>query len=201
MPPESEGEKLRSIMLAPVDDTSRLSDSSGSYPKFHPHITLASFPSQLKIPLSQIRAALSKFLTPVPVEFQSLATGPHFFRSAFLVVNRNSALSLLHDEIHTRLGIKVKTPNFPHLSLAYIEDVDALKGEREKYIECLVNAGRIRYEGRDRVSLNCTGQFTNDGGDWISGFLADDVWIVDCDGLVENWKVLDRHSFRGSKAF
>ena len=172
-------------------DKSHLPESSSSYPNFAPHITLASFPSSLAIPLSTIRSALPTFPSPVAAEFKSVEIGNNFFRSVFLAIAPTHVLSSLHEQIHSKLGIDARTPLFPHLSLAYIYDEDAKHGERDRFVRSLEIAGKIRREGEEHVALNCGGPGAED---WLSGFLATEVLIVDCDGPVEGWTVLERCS-------
>jgi len=173
-------------------DKSHLLESSSSYPNFDPHITLASFPSSLAIPLSTIRSALPTFPSPIAAEFKSVEIGDHFFRSVFLAITPTDALSALHQQIHSKLGIDVRTPLFPHLSLAYIDDEDAQHGEWERFFRSLEDSGKIRREGEEHaIALNCGGHGADD---WLSGFQATEVLIVDCDGPVERWTVLGRCS-------
>jgi 2',3'-cyclic-nucleotide 3'-phosphodiesterase len=158
--------------------------SASSYPKFDPHITLASFPSSKNIPLSTIRAAVLTSPAPVSVEFKSIEIGDHFFRSVYLAVKPTAALSALHEHIHAKLGLELRTPAFPHISLCYIDEEDARNGERANFLQELDNSGRVRRE-EDSVGLNCA-------EDLLRGFEATEVWVTDCDGPVNEWSVLAR---------
>jgi 2',3'-cyclic-nucleotide 3'-phosphodiesterase len=189
VPPSEDAEKLKIVMRSGVADKAQLPESSTSYPTFEPHITLASFPSSDEIPIETVREALPKLSSPITVDFRSIETGTHFFRSVFLSITQTTDLSTLHEHIHTTLDIKANTPLYPHLSLAYIDDGDALDAERLLFLRRLEDAGRVKSEGEEHVALNC---FEEDGQErWISGFHASKVWIVRCEGPVEKWAVLD----------
>lgn len=163
---------------------------SASYPKFEPHITLASFLPSSTPSLPAIRTALSGWKADsVPVEFQSIDVGTHFFRSVYIAIAPTSTISALHEHIHTTLGVEPRTPSFPHLSLCYISDEDAQSGERGRFLRELEAAGKVeRVERDERVRLNCGGPGEVD---WLAGFQAGEVWVADCDGPVEGWSVLD----------
>ena len=60
----------------------------------------------------------------------------------------------------------------------------------------LEKSERLRSIAGGGVELNCKPD--NEAGiDWMSGFVAEEIWIVDCVGVVENWKVLERVRIRG----
>ncbi|KAF8077766.1 RNA ligase/cyclic nucleotide phosphodiesterase [Lyophyllum atratum] len=188
VPSPEDAQRLKTVMAAKQDGQQNLSLSS--YPSFHPHITLASFScAESAAPLSDIRAAMPKLQHGLPIEFKSIDIGTSFFRSVYIAISLTSALSAMHEEVHTKLGIDPRTPAFPHASLCYIDDGDALLGERVKFFRELENDGRLRkIEGESGISLNC-GDFLVE--DWMSGFLATEVWVASCDGPVEGWKILD----------
>src|SRR5262245_46957925 len=95
---------------------------ASSYPHFQPHITLASIPST--IPLSAAASSIPK-IAPLPVHFQALEIGDHFFRSVYVKIQPSEALSELHASIHVALAIEPKTAKFPHMSLYYIQNADS----------------------------------------------------------------------------
>jgi len=160
-----------------------------SYPTFYPHVTLASFPSQPALTLSEIRAAMPKFQRGLPVKFKSIEIGTHFFRSIYIAIELTPLLSALHEEVHAKLAIEPRTPAFPHVSLCYIDDRDALSGERDEFFRELKNGGKIRRTEDDLgLCLNCGGSAEED---WMGEFLVKEVWLAQCDGPVENWTILD----------
>ncbi|KAL0581121.1 hypothetical protein V5O48_000910 [Marasmius crinis-equi] len=160
-----------------------------SYPKFDPHITLVSLPSPSGISLSQLRESIPKDQRPLKVTFKSVDVGDHFFRSDYIAVSLTPELVDLHRKVHDSLKLEPRTPKFPHISLTYITNFDAEHGERQRWRDELQSEGRIREEdGGDSIGLNCG----IDKEEWISGFVATEIWIVECEGPVETWKILDK---------
>ncbi|KAJ6525756.1 2',3'-cyclic-nucleotide 3'-phosphodiesterase, partial [Mycena capillaripes] len=158
--------------------------SETSYPKFHPHITLASIPDpapSVATIVSSIPAAQSS----LDIKFDAVEVGDHYFRSVYLKVQSTRALFDLHTHVHERLGILAKTPKYPHLSLCYINDDDAAAGERTKYFQALEKGAKID-QNVTGVNLNCGGPGEED---WLSEFYAPEIWIVRCEGPVETWTV------------
>ncbi|GLB34777.1 putative cyclic phosphodiesterase-like protein [Lyophyllum shimeji] len=185
VPSAEDAQRLKRIM-----DTRReeRSNHPSSYPSFHSHITLASLPLQSASP-SEIRAAIPKFEHGLSVKFKSIEIGTHFFRSVYIAIELTPELSALHDKIHAKLAIEPRTPAFPHVSLCYIADEAAR--EREEFFRELKDGGKIRQIQNDsNVSINCAGGPGEE--DWMSGFLAKEVWVAQCDGPVEDWTVLDK---------
>ncbi|KAJ6624519.1 2',3'-cyclic-nucleotide 3'-phosphodiesterase [Mycena sp. CBHHK59/15] len=158
--------------------------SETSYSKFQPHITLAALPSPSPS-LAEILSSIPESQPALPITFDSIEVGSHFFRSVYIAVRPTSALSDLHHYVHAKLGIEPKTPAYPHISLCYINDADAATGERVRYLQELENTGKVR-RNHDSVSLNC-----GDHGEdkWLSGFQSPEIWIVNCEGPVETWTV------------
>jgi 2',3'-cyclic-nucleotide 3'-phosphodiesterase len=165
---------------------SQLSATNASYPKFQPHITLAALPDSDPVPsISAILKSIPQSQRPLPITFDAVEVGDHFFRSVYLAVHATPALLALHNHVHSALRIEPKTPKYPHISLCYISDEDAADGERKRYFDALDRAGRIRADGTS-VSLNC-GEPGED--DWLSGFDSPEIWIARCEGPVETWTV------------
>lgn len=161
------------------------SQPSTSYPEFHPHITIASFPSSRNIPLSTIRKAVPESQGPITVEFESIAIGDNFFRSVYLAVKCTAPLLDLHEHAHAALGLEARPGlAFPHISLCYIDENDAQNGARKRFLGRLEDGGRIKRED---------GRMGLDGGHesgWVWEFEATEVWIAQCDGPVSGWSVL-----------
>lgn len=188
MPSGQDALKLKAIMRAGLG--ARKGHSATSYPKFDPHITIASFPSSNNIPLSTIRTAVPASQGPILVEFESIAMEDHFFRPVYLAVKPTAALFALREHVYATLGLEPRpavTVAFPHISLCYIDKEDARHGEREKFLRELDGAGRIKRED-GRVGVNDSGG--GGEGDWLWGFEAAEVWIADCDGPISGWSVL-----------
>ncbi|KAJ7685475.1 2',3'-cyclic-nucleotide 3'-phosphodiesterase [Mycena polygramma] len=181
VPSAADSDRLKIIMDVRPNGKSQLSSES-SYPKFHPHITLASIPD----PAPSLETILSSIPDArLPISFASVEIGDHYFRSVYLAVHATPALLDLHHHVHAKLAIPAKTPKYPHISLCYINDNDAAAGERTSYFQELEKRGRVR-QGDASVSLNC-GEAGEE--DWINGFESPEIWIARCEGPVETWTV------------
>ena len=192
VPSSEDAEQFMTIMIPPKSTSNNLSPLS--YPRFHPHVTLASIPSTFS--LERIRAALPIALKPLRIVFESLVIGDHYYRSVYLAIQLTEELQELHRAFHKAIGVKATTPAFPHCSMAYIANADA--GERPKFVDDLRASGRVRdglcegVRGRN-VSLKVVAEEDT----WMSEWEAKEVWVVDCSGQVEGWKVLDKIPLRG----
>ncbi|KAG1738170.1 RNA ligase/cyclic nucleotide phosphodiesterase [Suillus occidentalis] len=138
--------------------------SSVSYPEITPHITLAS---SGKATQDAILRAIPSTLHPIPVEFQRLEVGDHYFRSVFISVKKTTELVALHDHIMAALerdGASPSAPAFPHMS-------------RES-------------EWRRN---SCSSLWGLRGGHvCLASFEGTEVWIVRCEGPVQHWQVLHK---------
>lgn len=160
------------------------SRSPASYPRFEPHITLAS-----GLPASLSPAAILAAVPPrprgaaLPVRFESLEAGDTYFRSVFLAVHPAPALLALRDHIHgalrARPGVHPASPRFPHMSLCYIDDAEA--GERRAAVDALVGSGRAVVRAGEGVAV-----------DGLSGYDGAEIWVVRCEGPVEQWATLGK---------
>ncbi|KAF8264223.1 2',3'-cyclic-nucleotide 3'-phosphodiesterase [Lactarius quietus] len=173
-----------------------------SFPHFHPHVTLATLRPTASDSAARdstvlsLREALPLGQRTVPVRFARVVAGDHYFRSVFV------ALAPSPELVHLRAALAAAgtphPPAFPHLSLYYIADEEA--DTRERLVQELEreNVVRLAADGQE-VVLECGG--TGAGGDGIgsgtaegamAGFTGTQIWIVDCEGPVEGWKVLDK---------
>ncbi|KAF9030687.1 hypothetical protein BDZ89DRAFT_1064470 [Hymenopellis radicata] len=169
VPSRKDAEKLKHIMDI------RPRSLEASYPSFEPHITLLSLPADSTISLPELRASIPT--TPLKISFNSVNIGDHFFRSVYIAVKPTPSSSY---------------PALPHISLCYITDEDAALGERTSFYNALKDAGRMKpTQDNAGVSLNCS---QGAGEDWVSTFEASEVWITECNGPVESWKILDKVS-------
>lgn len=167
--------------------------SPSSFPSFQPHITLATSPDA-----DALRAALPRDQRAIPVRFQSLAVGEKYFMSVFVVVHSRprSALETLRDHLRASLGSST-VPPLAHMSLYYIDEDD--RAERE------ITARRLRSQervlegggaGEERFAkLACFNEEIE--GEVIDGFTGEEIWLVNCDGPVPGWEVLDRFPLVG----
>ncbi|KAG7092779.1 hypothetical protein E1B28_009102 [Marasmius oreades] len=183
-----EGDMLKLKRIMDIRPTGKPALETISYPKFDPHITLASLPSPSDISLSQLRESLPKNQSSLKVNFRLVDVGDHFFRSVYIAVTLTPELVEIHRCVHEALQLEPRTPLFPHISLCYITDTDAGHGERQRFRDELQAAGKLREVSRGTVELDCGVE----GEDWLSGFMASEVWIVECEGPVESWRVLER---------
>ena len=184
VPNATDAQRLENIMNSRTDST--LSQGGlGSYPKFHPHITLALLPLSVENNLTDIEASIASSLkAPLTIKFSSVEIGSHYFRSVYIAIEPTSEIMNLHERIHEALQTVPQTPSFPHLSLCYIDDKDA--GEREAFFKNLKDGGKIRAGG----GLDC-GLVEED---WMDCFEANEIWVVQSDGPVNEWAILRKFS-------
>jgi 2',3'-cyclic-nucleotide 3'-phosphodiesterase len=182
VPPAIDAVRLNRVMsLRPKPQSPHNEPSPESYPAFHPHITLASFPKDSGFTLSQIRDSIPHGQHVLNIGFSSVEVGQVFYRSVYITIQLTNQLADLHDRVHAALGAQPRTPSFPHISLCYISDADGDE-ERQRY-RALVKTK----EGPDNaVAIEC-------GADeWVDSFTSPEIWIVDCDGPVSSWKVQEK---------
>ncbi|KDQ60891.1 hypothetical protein JAAARDRAFT_108711, partial [Jaapia argillacea MUCL 33604] len=159
--------------------------SPSSYPPFDPHITLASLPSTTGI--GAIMKSIPRNQPVIPVSFQSVEAGDHYFRSVYAAIKPSAALSALHAYIHKSLALEPKTPKFPHLSLFYIDDSDA--EERLLLVEELSKSGVVRRNDDGGITLDPSAG--KDPSSQLKGFTGSEIWVAECDGPVPGWRVIE----------
>lgn len=159
-----------------------------SYPKFHPHITLASLPLSVESNLADVEASITISKAPLTVKLSSVEIGSHYFRSVYIAIEPTSDIMDLHRRIHEALHAVPRTPSFPHLSLCYIDDKDAAVGEREAFYKALKDGGKIGAGGEGGVCLDCG----LSDKDWMECFEANEIWVVRCEGPVNGWSILKK---------
>jgi 2',3'-cyclic-nucleotide 3'-phosphodiesterase len=150
-----------------------------SYPRFTAHITLGS--AQLH---AEARKGIPAHRAPVAVRFRDVVAGPVYFRSVFVAIVRDEPIMQLEEAVRAGLGSSSMPPSYPHQSFAYIDDADA--SERPRLVEEYTRRGVFRTkEGGEGCVLDC-GE-----SELIDGYTATEIWIVECNGPVEGWKVLE----------
>ncbi|KAG2126545.1 hypothetical protein DEU56DRAFT_718645, partial [Suillus clintonianus] len=163
---------------------------SRSYPRFDPHITLATFSCPYRPALFQLVPMSTK---KIPVQFESMEVGNNFLSSLSIVVAKSKELMALHDRVveHLEKTNKIVATNrsFPHMSLFYLDE--SFKGERLQLSKQLRETGRV-HEGDKTLTLNCTIDGAGREFGAMKGFEGAEIWLVDCTDAVEDWKILER---------
>jgi len=165
--------------------------AASSYPAFLPHITLASVRSGNELP-GDLLTKFTQNRQSVRANFRSLEVSDHYFRSVLVAVETTTDLLILHEEIRSALShLSPSAPMFPHMSLSYIADEDANTGERARAAHWLMKEAGVIYEDEDHqtMSLRC-------GERRLSGFDGEEIWLVNCEGPVEQWVVRDKKPLR-----
>ncbi|KAI0256876.1 hypothetical protein BJV78DRAFT_1278498 [Lactifluus subvellereus] len=195
-----------------------------SFPRFHPHVTLAIVkqPSPAPSPsaaesaaspgapsraqaelLLTLREAVPLGQPAVPVRFGRVVAGDHYYRSIYVVLLLSRELVELRAALGRNAALGTPSasgsagpapPAFPHLSLYYIADEEA--HARARVLQELEREDVVGPSADGRgVALRCAGGGRG-GGEGaavaLEGFTGTQIWIVDCEGPVEGWKVLDR---------
>ncbi|KIY73151.1 hypothetical protein CYLTODRAFT_254939 [Cylindrobasidium torrendii FP15055 ss-10] len=167
--------------------------SETSYPTFEPHITLLSLPAESSVSTDALRSAAQKCKN-LSVSFKSVDISDHFFRSVLVSIAPTQELWDMHSLVHGELKQEPRTPMYPHMSLCYITNEDAERGERQRFYNMLDDGGRIKSAGAG-VALDCAPEGARKA-DWVSGFKVKEIWIAECNGPVDTWTILDKVQLR-----
>ncbi|KAG2126546.1 2',3'-cyclic-nucleotide 3'-phosphodiesterase, partial [Suillus clintonianus] len=200
VPSEPQSGALRHLMDYRPQHYRSSTHSYRSYPRFDPHITLATFSCLYRPSLCQF---LPSNVNPAPVYFQSIKIGNNYLSSLSIVVSKSRELMNLHDLVVRHLekvnkhlqGVNKVHPtsrSFPRMSLFYLDE--AFWGERLQLGNALRQSGRI-YERKGNitdVALNCALDGAAPQFRAMKGFHGTEIWLVDCTGAVGDWKVLER---------
>lgn len=197
VPDSRTSEQLKAIMSIHPDSNFLASRPFAplSYPKFHPHITLASLPLSLESDLDIIEISIKAAVKlPQACKFVTLETGDHYYRSVYIRIKLSTELGYIHKQVHESFNVEPRTPAFPHLSLCYIDDADAAHGEREIYYNALKDSGKVRGEDESVSFIWGAGEDTH----CLDQFLTHEIWVVRCEGFIENWSVLRKIDVSGT---
>jgi len=191
VPSEPEYGALRHLMSFRPQPSSPRAHSPRSFPRFHPHITLATFSSLPSPPLRELLPSIKA----TPVYFESIKVGSSYLGSLSVVVSKSPELMDLCDYIVRHLNtvhrIRTSSCSFPHMSLFYLDE--AVRGERIRLANILRSSGRVvEQRGGAGVALNCTLDGAAPKFHAMTGFTGSEIWLVDCNGGVADWKVLAR---------
>ena len=153
-----------------------------------------------------LREAIPLGQRSLGIRFARVLTGDQYFLSIYITLLSSSQSTELAQLCSALLQVAVSdggpnsekakakaSPAFPHLSLFYIADEEA--HTRVRLLQEMEREGVVRHSADGlSVALRCTAQAGEDGdGDGVlEGFTATQIWIVDCEGPVEEWKVLDK---------
>ncbi|KAG0696081.1 cyclic phosphodiesterase-like protein-domain-containing protein [Suillus ampliporus] len=199
VPSEREHDALSCLMDFRPKDYKSSTHSSRSYPRFDPHITLATFSSSYRPRIFQF---LSLGTSSTPVYFESMKVGNNYLSSLSIVVAKSRELMQLRDLVVEHLEankMQDTSRSFPHMSLFYLDEKS--KGGRLQLSKELKQSGRV-HERTGRVkdlALDCTLDGASREFDVMEGFEGSEIWLVDCTGGVEDWKVLEKQKLKSRK--
>lgn len=170
-----------------------------SYPRFHPHVTLATVPSTT--PVEEIVAAIPSRRSQVKATFSDVVVGDAYFRSVLAVIEPSPEIMALHTKVSENLKTRnPRSPMFPHMSIYYIDDAEA--EERTRVLQELKDNGTVIKETGEGVQIHTsggplgvpTGSETRPlpQGDALRGIDVAEIWVALCDGPVETWTVLEK---------
>ncbi|KAG1739595.1 cyclic phosphodiesterase-like protein-domain-containing protein [Suillus lakei] len=208
VPSEPQADALRYLMNFRPQHYRSSTHSSRSYPRFDPHITLATFSCPYRPSLYQF---LPSDVNSAPVYFQSMKIGNNYLGSLSIVISKSRELMDLHDLVVKHLEkvnkhlqkvnkIHHASRSFPHMSLFYLDE--AFQGERLQLCNALRQSGRVyeRIGNITDVALNCTLDGATPQFHAMKGFHGSEIWLVDCTGAVADWRVLGKRMLNPSGA-
>jgi hypothetical protein len=168
--------------------------------------------------LLALREAIPLGQRAVHVRFARVLAGDHYFRSIYVAIAPSPELAQLRTALalpgpaqgrgkNSKPVVAVPGPDsppaFPHLSLYYVADEEA--HTRARFLQELEREDVVRHSADGlTVALRCAGGVgTGEGGGGggggggegdgvLEGCICTQIWIVDCEGPVEGWKVLDK---------
>jgi hypothetical protein len=170
MPPQKERSALRKV----IDRVAEEQHSDA----FEPHITLASLSPGTSTEgwTDAIAAQLQKHV-PILATFDKLRTGNTFFQSVFADIQQDKKLFAFREDIVASItqgrapDPKLGPDWYPHISFFYGSPPQTEKGDIVKTLE------ETGDEETGRVAK-------------IKQFEANEVWIVQTDGHVKEWRIL-----------
>lgn len=147
-----------------------------------------------------LREAIPLGQRALHLRFARVLAGDHYFRSIYTALVPSTELAQLRLAVAQAGGPQGGSrsagpapPAFPHLSLYYIADEEA--HARVRLLQELEREGVVRHSADGlSVALRCAAGDGDGGGDdgVLESFTGTQIWIVDCEGPVEGWKVLDK---------
>ena len=160
--------------------------------------------SDLTTPVLALREAIPLGQRALRLRFARVLAGDHYFRSIYTALVPSTELAQLRAAVAqagqggSRRSAGPAPPAFPHLSLYYVADEEA--HARVRLLQELEREGVVRHSADGlSVALWCVAGDGDGGGGGggsddgvLEGFTGTQIWIVDCEGPVEGWKVLDK---------
>ena len=156
-----------------------------------------------------LREAIPLGQRALRLRFARVLAGDHYFRSIYTALVPSTELAQLRAAVAqaagggkqqggSRRSAGPAPPAFPHLSLYYVADEEA--HARVRLLQELEREGVVRHSADGlSVALRCVAGDGDGGGGGgasgdgvLEGFTGTQIWIVDCEGPVEGWKVLDK---------
>ena len=183
---------IRNLLKHLMDNPPHPSLTDPPLPKFEPHITLATVPSTT--PIAILRDSIPNNTKRLKISFTSAEAHDVYFRSSIVRCERTSELSHLLAAVKDSIerstsesedAVTVKAPDFPHLSLFYIDDDRAAL--RAPALQKLFDGGKlVKFDDGLGIDVG------DESPELLRSFDADEIVIALCDGPVEGWVVLDR---------
>ncbi|KAF8503390.1 2',3'-cyclic-nucleotide 3'-phosphodiesterase [Russula emetica] len=182
-------------------------EGEGTYDHDHNNNILLDSDSTTLLALA-LRESIPIGQRAIRIRFARVLTGDKYFLSIYIALAPSNELAQLRSSAlavgvggasgNNRPDPEKASPAFPHLSLFYIADEEA--HSRVRLMQEMEREGVIRHSADGlSVALRCaqiagdSEDGDGDGGNGVlEGFTATQVWIVDCEGPVEEWKVLDK---------
>jgi len=179
-----------------------------------------SGPDPDPVVLLTLREAAPLGQRAIRVRFARVLAGDHYFRSIYVAIAPSPELAQLRAAFAlAKAQVQVQAqaqggqqkrgapgigpddpPAFPHLSLYYVADEEA--HARARVLQELEREDVVRHSADGlSVALRCAGEGGGGGGGGhgggegdgvLEGLTCTQIWIVDCGGPVEGWKVLDK---------
>jgi len=159
--------------------------------------------------LLALREAIPLGQRAVHVRFARVLAGDHYFRSIYVAIAPSAELAQLRAALALAPAAQGggggrggkgpdSPPAFPHLSLYYVADEEA--HTRGRFLQELEREDVVRHSADGlSVALRCAageecgaGGGEGEGDGVLESCICTQIWIVDCEGPVEGWKVLDR---------
>ncbi len=174
--------------------------NSRSFPRFAPHITVATFTvSSTTAP--SLATLIPSDIRPVSALFESVNVGSTYLGAFSVKIARTHELMALHDKVLNGLaasGIEAKSRSFPHMSLFYVDESEG----RQQLNSDLLSTGRVTTVRRGHTTTVLLKADPQDRETVpLEGFVGTQIWLVDCMSKnVEGWEVKEKLSLRAPHA-